>query len=111
MFDLLVIALLCLLVVKGKRAIVAYEHRAQRWRDADAGERERIVREECAWRVIGRSVGATGIGIAAFCVASPGLALMCALVAWRVVKPIRAELRDACSYHSTGAGDEPRYHG
>jgi hypothetical protein len=28
--------------------------------------------------------------------------------AWRVVKPIREEMRDACAYRSTGAMDEPR---
>jgi hypothetical protein len=85
------------------------EARKQQWRNADAPTRERIVRDECAWRVIGRVVGAGGLAIGAFIVASPGLAAMWAVVAWRLIKPIKEELRDASSYRSTGAGDEPPY--
>jgi hypothetical protein len=109
MFDLLVIALLCLLYAKGKRAIVTHGQREQRWRDADADQRERIVKEECVWRVIGRAVGAAGLGIAAFALASPGLTVMWALTAWRVVKPIKLEMRDACAYRSIGTRDEPPF--
>lgn len=109
MFELFVIALLCLFYAKGARAIVAYRDRNQKWREADAQQRARLVREECAWRIIGRLVGAGGLVIGALAVASPGLAVMWALVAWRVVKPIKAEMREACSYRSTGASDEPPY--
>ncbi len=109
MFDLFVLALLCLACAKGRRALLAYRHRKQEWRRADAEQRQKTVREECAWRVIGRLVGAGGLAIAAFTVASPGLAVMWALVALRVIKPIKAEMREACSYRSTGASDEPPY--
>lgn len=51
MFDLLVIAVLCLVYAKGTRALF---DREQKWRDADAQKRERIVREECVLRVLGR---------------------------------------------------------
>ncbi len=107
MFDLLVIALLCLLYAKGTRAIVAYRDRERRWRDADAQQRERTVRDECAWRVIGRVVGAAGLGIGGFTFASPALAAMWAVVGWRLLRPIKNEMREACSYRSTGSRDEP----
>jgi hypothetical protein len=106
MFDVLVIALLCLVYAKGKRAVVAYRDREQRWREADAHGRERIVREQCAFRVIGRVIGAAGLGIGAFIVASPALATMWAIVGLRLLMPIKQEMRDACSYRSTGAPDE-----
>jgi hypothetical protein len=106
MLDLLVIALLCLGYAKGKRAIVSYQNREQEWRTADAEQRERIVREECAWRVLGRVAGAGTLIAGGFITASPGLAVMWALVAWRVVKPIRSEMREACLYRSTGRSDE-----
>jgi len=109
MFDLLVIALLCLFYAKGKRAIIAYENREQRWRDADAPKRERIVRQECAWRVFGRLVGAAGLAIGVFTVASAGQAVLWALITVRVVRPIRSEMREACGYRSTGSDDEPPY--
>jgi hypothetical protein len=109
MLYLFVIGLFCFVYAKGKRAIVAYEHRPQRWREADAGERERMVKLECACRVIGRAGAAAGLGIAAFTLASPGLTVLWALTAWRVVKPIRAEMRDACAYRSTGSDDEAPY--
>jgi hypothetical protein len=109
MFELLIIGLLVLVYAKGARALLAYRDREQKWRDADAQQRERIVRDECAWRVIGRVVGAGGLAVGAITVASPGLAAMWAVVAWRLVKPTRQDLRDACSYHSTGTSDEPPY--
>jgi len=105
MFDLLVIAVVCLAYAKVKRTIVA----KQRWTEANAHERERIVKDECAWRVIGRVMAAAGLGIGAFTIASPGLAVMWTLVAWRVVKPIKAEMREAGKFRSSGASDEPPY--
>ena len=108
MFALLVIAL-CLVYAKGMRALLAYRDRKLRWREADANKRERIVREECAWRVVGRVLGAGGLAIGACTVSSAGLAAMWALVAWRVIRPIKTEIRDACSYHSTGSDDEAPY--
>jgi hypothetical protein len=107
--DLLVIVLLCVIYAKATRAVAAYQDRGQRWREADADQRERIVHEECAWRVIGRFVAAGGLAIGAFTVASAGLAVMWALVAWRIVKNIKTEMREACSYRSTGSRDEPPY--
>jgi hypothetical protein len=109
MFDLFVIALLCLIYAKGTRTLLAYQDREQRWRGADANKRERIVREECAWRVLGRLVGAAGLAIGAFTVASAGLAVMWALVAWRLLKPIKSEMTEACGYRSTGSDDEAPY--
>jgi len=109
MFDLFVIAFFCFVYAKGKRAIVAYQDREQKWEDADAEQRERMVREECAWRIVGRLASAGGLAIGAFTVASPGLAVIWALVAWRVIRPIKAEMRDACGYRSTGSDDEAPY--
>lgn len=105
MLDLMVIGALCLLYAKAKRTIVAN----QRWRDLNAIERQRTVRNECAFRVIGRLIGACGLVIGAFTVVSPGLGVMWVLVALRAIKPIRAEMRKACSYRSTGGSDEPPY--
>lgn len=104
MLDLLTIGVLCLFV-KAKRTIVA----KQRWRDLDAIQRQRAVRNECAFRVFGRLVGAIGLVIGAFTVVSPGLGIMWALVALRVIKPIRAEMRQACEFRSTNARDQPPY--
>jgi hypothetical protein len=109
MFGLLLIPLLCLFYEKSTNAIIAYRDRANRWRTAGARERERIVREEAAWRTIGRLIGGSGLAVGALSVASTGLAVMWVLVGWRVVKPIRSELRDACLYRSTGSSDEPPY--
>ena len=110
MLDLFVIALFCFVFyAKGKRAILAYQDRPQKWRAANAGERERLVREEAAWRTIGRLVGAGGLAIGAFAVASPGLAVMWAIVAWRIVAPIKQEIMDANSFRSTGDKNEPPY--
>jgi hypothetical protein len=81
----------------------------QRWRKADALERGRIVRLECAFRVIGRVAVSGALLVVALTTASSALALMCAGAAWRVVQPTKQELREACSYRSTGAEDEPRY--
>ncbi len=105
MLDLLVVAVLCLLCSKATHTVVA----RQRWRESDAVQRQRTVRNECAFRVIGRLVGACGLVIGALAVVSPGLGAMWVLVALRIIKPIRAEMRDACSYRSTGASDEVPY--
>jgi hypothetical protein len=109
MLDVLMIVFLCLAYARGKRVLTSYQYRQEKWRDADACQRERIVREECALRVIGRFIGAGGLAIGALTVASPGLAVIWALVAWRAVKPIKAEMRDACAYRSIGTGDEPPF--
>ena len=104
MLDLLVIGVLCLFYTKAKCTVVA----KQKWRESDAVQRQRTVRNECASRVLGRLVGACGLVLGATAV-SPGLGVMWVLVAVRVIEPIRAEMRDACSYRSTGATDEPPY--
>ena len=83
--------------------------RKQKWQDADPMMRERIVGQECAWRVIGRMVGACTLLCGAFVSGSPALGVVWAVAAWRVVKPIKRELRDACSYRSSGKQDQPRY--
>ena len=67
------------------------------------------MRDECAWRVIGRLVGVGGLAVGAFTVASPALAAMWALVALRLLKPVKEELRQASSYRSTGTSDERPY--
>jgi len=79
------------------------------WRQADAFERERMVRRACCWRVIGRAVGAGALVTSAFVTTSSILTIACCLTAWRLVKPIRQEMRGACTYRSTGAKEEPRY--
>jgi hypothetical protein len=58
---------------------------------------------------VGRLVGACSLLIGAFTVVSPGLGAMWVLVALRIIRPIRAEMRDACSYRSTGKSDEKPY--
>jgi hypothetical protein len=78
------------------------------WRSADAVERERIVRKACGWRVIGRVIGAGALVGGAFVATSATIAFACCLAAWRMLKPIKQEVRDACAYRSTGAPDEPR---
>jgi len=105
MLDLLIIGAMGLLYAKAKCTVAA----KQRWRASDAGQRQRTVRNECAFRVIGRLIGGCGLLIGAFTIVSPGLGVMWALVALRIVKPIKAEMREACSYRSTGAYDEPPY--
>lgn len=105
MIDLLVIGVLCLLCVKAKHTVVA----RQRWREADAVQRQRTVRSECAFRVVGRLVSASSLVIGALTIVSPGLGMIWVLVALRVIKPIRAEMREACSYRSTGMRDEAPY--
>jgi hypothetical protein len=109
MFDLFVIALLCLIYAKGAKTIIAYKDRGQKWHSADAQKRERIVRNEFVWRIIGRVVGAAGLGLGAFAVASPALAVAWGLTALRLLKPIREEMRAAAAYRSTGSDDEAPY--
>jgi hypothetical protein len=109
MFELLAIGLLCVVYAKGMRALFAYRDREQKWRAADAEHRERMVREECSWRVIGRVAGASAVIVYAVFMAPPALAIMSVVAAWRVVKPIKQEMRDACFYRSTGTQEEPPY--
>ena len=114
-----VIMLPILLVIKAaqllfgpavKEVVGAVEEvQEQHWRHADAVEREKIVRKACGWRVIGRVVGAGALVAGASAMASPVLVVMCGIAAWRVVRPIREKMRNACAYRSTGAHDEPRY--
>jgi len=85
------------------------EARDHHWRNADAVERERMVRKACGWRVIARVVGAGALVSGAFVAASSTIGFACCLAAWRMLKPIKQEMRDACAYRSTGAADEPRY--
>jgi hypothetical protein len=81
-----------------------------RWRQAGALERERMVRRACSWRVLGRVAAATAlITSGVFVVTSPGLIFGCCVSAWRLLSPIKDEMRDACAYKSTGAEDDPRY--
>jgi hypothetical protein len=128
MFETLSLIVLCLvllillpvlLVISGVRFLfelpvrellndIGYT-RKERWRNADPLMRERIVRLECAWRAIGRVAGAGALIVGAFNIGSPALAAMWAVAAWRVVKPIKQEMRDACSYRATGTKDEPPY--
>ena len=109
MFNLLASVLLCLVYATGKRAFLSCRDRERRWRQANAGQRERIVQKECAWRVLGRLLGAGGLVLGAFTVFSPGLAVVWALAAWRMVRPIRSEISDASEFYSTGAPDERPY--
>ena len=76
------------------------------WQRANAPERERMVRKACGWRVLGRVFGAGALVTGATVVASPTLAIMWCVAAWRVIKPIGEEMRDAIK--STGAEDQPR---
>jgi len=85
------------------------EVREHDWRQADAFDRERMVRKACGWRVIGRAIGAGALVTGAVMTASSVLTVACCVAAWRLVKPIKQEMRDACAYRSTGARDEPRY--
>jgi hypothetical protein len=85
------------------------EVRDHHWRNADAVEREKMVRKSCGWRVISRVVGAGALVAGASIAASSTIGFACCLAAWRLVKPIKQEMRDACAYRSTGEEDEPRY--
>ncbi len=78
------------------------------WQRANALERERMVRQACGWRVIGRVLGAGALVAVASISFSSALGFACCLAAWRTLKPIKREMRDACAYRSTGAEDEPR---
>jgi hypothetical protein len=79
------------------------------WRNADAVEREKMVRKACGWRVIGRVVGAGALVAGASVAASSTLGLAWCLAAWRMLKPIKQEMEDACAYRSTGAENEERF--
>ncbi len=83
--------------------------REHNWRNADAVEREKMVRKACGWRVIGRVVGAGALVGGAFVATSSTIGFAFCLAAWRMLKPIKQEMRDACAYRSTGAEDEGRF--
>ena len=118
-FLLLCSVIVILLVIKAAEnvigAAVKEVHQAvgevseRNWRLADVLERERMVRRACGWRVIGRVVGAGALITGAFVVTSRGLIFGCCMGAWRLLSPVREEMRDACGYKSTGAEDERRY--
>ena len=78
-----------------------------KWKDADAFERERMVRKATGWRVIGRVASASALAVGAVTFAPLPLVPICLLAGYRLLKPIRKEMRDACAYRSTGAQDEP----
>jgi len=82
------------------------EVRERNWRNADAVEREKMVRKACGWRVIGRVFGAGALVVGASVTASSVLGIACCLAAWRMLKPIKQEMRDACTYRWTGAENE-----
>jgi hypothetical protein len=116
-FCLLIIAPI-LLVIKAAQSIFESaveevfcdeEVQKHQWRQANAFERERMVRKSCGWRVIGRFAGAGALVTGVFVASSPALGVACCMAAWRMLKPIKQEMRDACAYKSTGAADEPRY--
>jgi len=85
------------------------EVREHHWRNADAVEHEKMVRKACGWRVIGRVAGAGALVAGASIAASLALGFACCMAAWRMLRPIKQEMRDACAYRSSGAPDEPRY--
>lgn len=85
------------------------EVRDHHWRNADAVEGEKMVRRACGWRVIGRVVGAGALVAGASIAASPALGFAFCLAAWRTLKPIQQEMRDACTYRSTGEEGEARF--
>jgi hypothetical protein len=85
------------------------EVRDHNWRNADAAEREKMVRKSCGWRVIVRVIGAGALVGGAFVATSSTIGFACCLGAWRVLRPIKQEMHDACAYRSTGAEDEPLY--
>ncbi len=109
MIEVLAMAVLWFIVAKVFPALHDYENRDHRWRDADAHQRESIVKHECAWRVIRRAAMCGGLALGAFALASPALAVIWGLGAWRMVKPTKDELRQAASFRSTGEPDEPPY--
>ncbi len=108
-----------LLVVKAARLLfgpaakevhsAVQEVQEHNWRHADAFERERMVRKATGWRVIGRVAGAGALAVGAVTFASLPLVPICLLAGYRLLKPIRQEMRDACAYRSTGAQDEPPF--
>jgi hypothetical protein len=84
------------------------EVREHNWRNAEGVERKRMARKACGWRVIGRVVGAGALVGGAFVATSSTIGFACCLAAWRMLKPIKQEMRDACAYRSTGTPAEPR---
>ena len=113
-----IVLLLILLVIKAAQLLFerplnevvssVNEVRDYNWRNANALEREKMVRKACGWRVIGRVVGAGALVGGAFVATSSTLGFACCLAGWRMLRPIKQEMRDACAYKSTGVPDEPR---
>ncbi len=85
------------------------EVQEHKWRHLDAPERERMVRVEQGWRTIGRVLGAGCCAVGAVLMfPTPAVGIL-GMAAYRLLKPIRQEMRDACAYRSTGVPDEPPY--
>ena len=71
------------------------------WRHADALERERMVHKAVGWRVIGRVAGAGALAAGAVMLAPLPLVPMWLMAGYRLLKPIRKDLRDACCTKSS----------
>jgi hypothetical protein len=108
-----------LLVVKAARLLfgpavkevrsAVQEVREHNWQQADAFERERMVRVEEGWRIIGRVLGVGCCAVGAVLAFPTPAVVIFGMGAYRLLKPIRQEMRAACAYRSTSARDEPRY--
>lgn len=93
----------------GEVVSAVQEVREHNWRHADAFERERMVRVEEGWRIIGRVLGAGCCAVGAILTFPTPVVIIFGIGAYRLLKPIPQEMRNACAYRSTGARDEPRY--
>jgi hypothetical protein len=94
--------------VKELRSAVQ-ESQQYKWKHADAAARERMVRVKGSWRIIARVVGAGCCAAGVVLTFPTPVVVIFGLGAYRLLKPIRQEMRDACAYRSTGAKDEPPY--
>lgn len=68
-----------------------------------------MVRVEEGWRIIGRVLGAGCCVVGAVLMSPTPAVVIFGVGAYRLLKPIRQEMRNACAYRSTGAQDEPPY--
>jgi hypothetical protein len=98
--SLLVIKAAQLLLERPLNEVVSAvnEVRDHNWRNADAVEREKMVRKACGWRVIGRVVGAGALVAGASIAASSTIGFACCLAAW----PARL-LDSLCNRHPLAA--------
>jgi hypothetical protein len=65
------------------------------------------VRKAAGRRVVGRLAGAGALVVGAATLVSLPLIPIWLLAGYRLLKPIPEEMRDACTYRSTSAQDEP----